>query len=141
MDKIGLKLCDVQGRLFENSIDEGYDSEAFITAFMKSSVARHLDSPYDRYQWAGEEYLMEELGDEVEIRRGGEAYPREDLYWAGYLYRYWQLLTGEGSREIIKIAPARTMRTNYLMFHTMDPELAIEDLKEIYRQRHKKKTA
>ena len=27
------------------------------------------------------------------------------------------------------------MNVNYLMFHTMDPEKAVEDLKEIYRQK------
>ena len=29
------------------------------------------------------------------------------------------------------------MNTNYLMFHTMTPELAIEDLKEIHTQKNK----
>ena len=27
------------------------------------------------------------------------------------------------------------MKRNYMMFHTMDPELAIEDLKEIHNQK------
>ena len=27
------------------------------------------------------------------------------------------------------------MNVNYLMFHTMDPEMAVEDLKKIYRQK------
>ena len=27
------------------------------------------------------------------------------------------------------------MNVNYLVFHTMDPEMAVEDLKEIYRQK------
>ena len=27
------------------------------------------------------------------------------------------------------------MNVNYLMFHTMDPEMAVEYLKEIYRQK------
>jgi len=30
------------------------------------------------------------------------------------------------------------MKRNYLMFHTMSAELAIDDLKEIYRQKKKK---
>ena len=37
--------------------------------------------------------------------------------------------------EIYRQAPAKTMNVNYLMFHTMDPEMAVEDLKEIYRQK------
>ena len=57
------------------------------------------------------------------------------MYWAGYVYRYWHYVTGESSREIYRQAPAKTMNVNYLMFHTMDPEMAVEDLKEIYRQK------
>ena len=29
------------------------------------------------------------------------------------------------------------MKRNYLMFHTLDPEVAIDDLKEIHAQRRK----
>ena len=31
------------------------------------------------------------------------------------------------------------MNTNYLMFHTMAPELAIEDLKELHQQKKQSK--
>ena len=34
-----------------------------------------------------------------------------------------------------KQADVKTMKRNYFMFHTMDPEPAIDDLKEIYEQR------
>jgi len=34
-----------------------------------------------------------------------------------------------------KQAPALTMKRNYMIFHTMDPVLAIEDLKEIHNQK------
>lgn len=36
---------------------------------------------------------------------------------------------------IYKQAPVKTMARNYLMFHTMDPTMAIENLKEIYKQK------
>ena len=32
--------------------------------FMRSKVARELDSAYNPMQWAGEEYLLEEFADE-----------------------------------------------------------------------------
>ena len=69
MNRIELKLCDTQGRLFEKSFDEGYDSESFIRSFMNSSVAENLDSTYNRMQWAGEEYLMEELRSEFNFKK------------------------------------------------------------------------
>ena len=39
-------LCDVQGRLFENSLTAGYDSPSFIAAFMNSEIAEYMDKPY-----------------------------------------------------------------------------------------------
>ena len=59
MDILQLKLCDIQGRLFELSGEKRIPSEAFIRAFMTSEVAKGLDSRYNRAQWMGEEYLLE----------------------------------------------------------------------------------
>ena len=135
MNELQLKLCDIQGRLFELSAAKGYDSTAFIKTFMTSDVARGLDSKFNRLQWAGEEYLLAELADTAELTTDGIVYDTEVLYWSGYLYRFWHFVTGEDSREIYRQAPAETMQRNYLIFHTLAPEAAIEDLKEIYRQK------
>lgn len=138
MDGIQFKLCDIQGRLFKLSGAKGYDSAAFIKAFMTSETAKGLDSKYNRLQWAGEEYLLAEVIDSAELTPGGKVYDKETLFWSGYLYRFWHFATGEDSREIYKQAPAETMNRNWLIFHTLAPEVAIEDLKEIHRQRNEK---
>ena len=135
MDEIALKLCDIQGRLFELSAAKGYDSAGFVKAFMLSETAKALDSKYNRMQWAGEEYLLEEVSTETALSVGGTVFPADVLYWIGYLYRYWHYYTGESSAKIYKQAPVETMKRNYTMFHTMDPSLAIEDLKEIHNQK------
>ena len=137
MDELQFKLCDIQGRLFELSAEKGYGSAAFIKAFMTSEISKNLDSKYNRMQWAGEEYLLEEVieaaGDKLAEK--GEVYSKDVIYWIGYIYRYWHYYTEESSKAIYKQAPVETMKRNYLMFHTMAPEVAIEDLKEIYRQK------
>ena len=138
MDDIQFKLCDIQGRLFELSGAKGYDSATFIKAFMTSETAKGLDSKYNRLQWAGEEYLFAEVVDSAKLTPGGKVYDKETLFWSGYLYRFWHFTTGEDSREIYKQAPAETMNRNWLIFHTLAPEVAIEDLKEIHRQRNEK---
>ncbi len=78
MNSMQLKLCDIQGRLFENSCQ--YGSEAFIRDFMNSEIAAHLDSPYNKYQWMGEEYILEELEDEKSLSKEGEKYSKDVLY-------------------------------------------------------------
>ena len=136
IDALKLKLCDIQGRLFELSAKKGYGSTAFIKAFMTSEIAKDLDSKYNRMQWAGEEYLLDEIisANPCAASSNGEIFSADVMYWIGYLYRYWHFYTGEDSAKIYKQAPVETMKRNYMMFHTMDPILAIEDLKEIHRQ-------
>ena len=133
------QLCDIQGRLFELALKNDYDCPQFIETFMNSQAAVSLDDTYDRLQWAGEEYILEELEDEAKgPKKAGTIYDREVMYWAGYVYRYWHYYTNETSREIYQIADAKTMNDCWLGFHTLDVELAIEDLKEIHRQRNEK---
>lgn len=67
--------------------------------------------------------------------KNGNIFTENQLYWIDYLYRYWHYYTGESSREIYGQAPVCTMKRNYTMFHTMDPALAVEKLKEIYNQK------
>lgn len=136
MNELELKLCDIQGRLFELSADKKLDSAAFVKTFMVSQTAKELDSKYNRMQWAGEEYLLEEIISDAGdiLTTNGETFPKDVLYWIGYIYRYWHYYTGEDSAKIYKQAPVETMMRNYLIFHTMAPEVAIEDLKEIHQQ-------
>lgn len=137
MNAFDLKVCDVQGRLFELSAKANYNSEKFIKSFMKSEVAKHLGSSFNRMQWSGEEYLLSEIADSAGdvFHENGQIFSKDVLYWIGYIYRYWLYYTGEGSAKIYKQAPVKTMARNYLVFHTMDPVMAIVNLKEIYEQK------
>ncbi len=137
MNELQLKMCDIQGRLFELSADRKYSSSAFVKAFMTSPVAKALDSKFNHMQWAGEEYVLDEFVSSVDnefLSKGDAILSKDVLYWIGYIYRYWHYYTGEDSAKIYKQAPYDIMKRNYMIFHTMAPEVAIEDLKEIYNQ-------
>lgn len=132
LDTLHLQFCDIQGRLFALSAKDGYDSEPFIRTFMESPTAAHFDLPYDRSQWMGEEYLLEEVVEAAGyLPHGGEVYDAETLYWIGYAYRYWHILTGDSSATIYSIADAEKMRHVYPAFHTLDVEDAIARLVEL----------
>lgn len=132
MDSLQRQLCDIQGRLFEISYDEGCASEDFVRAFMTGPTAAAYDRPYDRSQWMGEEYLFEEIDEESGgLPRGGARYGREVLFWIGYTYRAWHFLTGESSRQIYAAADASLMARAYPGFHTLDVEMAVARLREM----------
>lgn len=134
-----LTLSDMQGQLFELSKEKYLDSEKFIKAFMLSEIAADLDSDFNHVQWAGKEYIMERILDELhdEVEKGGELFDREQLYWIGYVYRSWHYYTSESSKQIYKQAPAKTMKATYLSYHTMSVEMAIDRLKESYKDKRK----
>ncbi len=135
-NSLQLTLCDTQGQLFELAAEKGYSSEAFLKAFMTSSVAADMDKEFHHLQWAGKAYILSRMEDELdsELKTDGTVYDKEALYWIGYIYRYWNFYTGESSREIYKQAPAKTMNVVYLMYHTMSPKMAIDRLKEAYNE-------
>ncbi len=96
----------------------------------------NLDDTYDRLQWAGEEYILEELDEEVQgLKKAGTIYDIEVMYWAGYIYSQWHYYTNECSQKIYEIANAEMINECWLGFHTLDVEMAIDNLKEIYRQK------
>lgn len=139
-DSLQSSLSDMQGKLFEMSINKGLDSESFIKAFMLSDIAKDLDSTFNQMQWAGKEYIMERILEELNdnLKIGGEIYDKETIYWIGYVYRRWHYYTGENSKEIYKQAPSKTMRSTYFSYHTMSVEMAIDRLKESYLEKHRK---
>ena len=137
LDVFEMTLCDMQGKLFEMSASEGYSSEAFIKTFMQSKTAADLDMVFNHMQWAGQGYIIDRLKEEnaSTLVKDATLYDNETLYWSGYLYRYWHFYTGESSKEIYKQAPANVMRSMYLMYHTMSPEMAIDRLKDTYKRK------
>ncbi|MBR2293260.1 MAG: hypothetical protein IKA44_02995 [Clostridia bacterium] len=140
LDVFEMTLCDMQGKLFEMSASEGYSSEAFIKTFMQSQTAADLDMVFNHMQWAGQGYIIDRLKEEnaSTLVMDDKLFDNETLYWSGYLYRYWHFYTGESSKEIYKQAPANVMRSMYLMYHTMSPEMAIDRLKDTYKRKKAK---
>lgn len=125
-------LAKMQAGLFEMSAKRGYDSERFIRAFMKSEIAAKLDSEFDFLQWAGKEYIMEKMEDEMSefLVKDGTVYNADTMYWIGYTYRKWACYTGESSREIYKQANAEYMNVIFLAYHCLDVLMAIDRIKE-----------
>ena len=132
MKDIELKLCDIQGRLFELSADAGYDSACFARVFMYSRTAKELDEKYNRMQWAGEEYLLEEIAANAgkKLKKSDEIFSKNVLYWIGYIYRFFSYTYEFQSTRVYKIVKPKELRGLFLPYHTLDPAQAIERILE-----------
>ena len=126
-DKDGLILCEMQGQVFEMSIETtSTSSEIFIRRFMQSIIAKSLDSgdilqtniqPKDIFERIIEQY-------------GSVKYSPNEMYWIGYIYRYFSYTYEKSSSQVYKIIKPKELRELFFAYHTMDPSQAIERILE-----------
>ena len=57
-------------------------------------------------------------------------YTRNEMYWIGYVYRYFALAYDFSSSQIYRIVKPQELRNVFLPYHTMDPAQAIERILE-----------
>ena len=132
INKDGLILCELQASAFENSIDKmNSSSEIFIRRFMRSKIAKRLDDESllesniqanDILQMVDEEYGVTDYG--------SVKYTHNEMYWIGYIYRYFAITYELTSAQIYKIVKPKELRGLFLPYHTMDPAQAIERILE-----------
>nr|WP_292165335.1 antitoxin [Butyrivibrio sp.] len=132
IDKDGLLLCDMQGKAFELSVTaQDNSSEIFIRRFMNSEVAKQLDNMavlQSNIQAADILSLIdEEYG---KSNYGSVKYTPNELYWIGYLYRYFSYTYDKTSVQVYKIVKPKELRGLFLPYHTMDPSQAIDRILE-----------
>ena len=132
ISKDGLLLCKLQAEVFENSIDiMDTSSEIFIRRFMKSEVAKRLDNESVLESNIQANDILELINEEYGISNYGSVkYSRNEIYWIGYIYRYFAFTYEMSSTQVYKIVKPKELRGLFLPYHTMDPAQAIERILE-----------
>lgn len=132
LDSNDLLLCRMQGRLFESSAHMARCASAvFVRRFMNSQLAERMDSGAFLFESSTKERLLEELDQEFGVSDYGKAnFASDELYWMGYLYRYWACAFEMRSARIFKCIGAKELRELFGPYHTLDPEQAIRRIAE-----------
>lgn len=61
---------------------------------------------------------------------GSEKYSVDEMYWMGYFYRAFCLITGKRSKTAYSIIGARELRGLYLPYHSLSIEKAVQRVLE-----------
>lgn len=132
IDKDGLLLCEIQAQTFEKSLEYmDTSSEIFMRRFMKSKISKRMDDeslldtnlqPADILELINEEYGVSNYG--------SVKYEPDEMYWIGYVYRYFSYTYEFSSSQVYKLVKPKELRSVYLPYHTMDPSQAIERILE-----------
>lgn len=132
IDNDGLLLCEMQAKAFELSCKlQNTSSEIFIRRYMNSEVAKQLDNMtvlQNNTQAADLLVLIDEEYGKSEY--GSVKYSPNELYWIGYIYRYYAYTYDKTSKQVYKIVKPKELRGLFLPYHTMDAEQAIDRILE-----------
>ena len=132
MDKDGLLLCDMQAKAFELSATaEDTSSEVFIRRFMNSDTAKQLDNMAVLQTNIQAADLLDLIDEEYgKSDYGSVKYTLNELYWIGYIYRYFAYTYDKTSVQVYRIVKPKELRGLFLPYHTMDPAQAIDRILE-----------
>jgi hypothetical protein len=132
ISKDGLLLCELQAETFENSIDQiESSSEIFIRRFMKSEIAKRFDNESILESNIQANDVLESVIEQYGVSNYGSIkYTRNEIYWIGYIYRYFAFTYKLSSAQVYKIVKPKELRGVFLPYHTMDPAQAIERILE-----------
>ncbi len=132
LDKDGLLLCDLQAKAFELSLTQyEMSSEIFIRRFMHSEIARELDSGAILQTNLLANDILERLTEEYgESSYGSVKYGANEIYWIGYIYRFYTYTYEQSSRQAYKTVKPKELRGLFLPYHTVDPAQAIKRIME-----------
>lgn len=132
IDKDGLLLCELQAKTFEMSIDATEaSSEIFIRRFMNSQISKSIDSCEILQTNMQAKDILERIEEQYgKSNYGSKRYTKNELYWIGYIYRYFSYTYEKSSVQIYKIVKPKELRALFLPYHTLDPSQAIERILE-----------
>ncbi len=129
-DRIGLDKALFQARLFEASVDKyGTSSPVFLRRFYRSSYAAKLDTcPGDLFLYDLNDafYRLDEQYGKSSY--GTLRYPKENLYWLGYLSRYICYTRNFDSRLFYSFFDVKQICQSYPAYHTQSEEWCLAHL-------------
>lgn len=132
ISKDGLILCELQAETFEKSIDMmESSSEIFIRRFMRSEIAKKFDNESILESNLQSNDILDLINEEYGVSNYGSVkYSKNEIYWIGYVYRYFAFTYEIISAQVYKIVKPKELRGLFLPYHTMDPAQSIERILE-----------
>lgn len=93
IDKDGFILCELQAKAFEMSATMSLtSSEIFIRRFMNSQITKSLDSGDVLQTNIQAKDVLERIEEQYgSSEYGSVKYTENELYWIGYIYRYFHI--------------------------------------------------
>ena len=132
LDSMEIKLCQMQAKIFEKSIEKtNYSSPIFIRRFMLSDLAKTFDDKKYLYSTITIDETYDVLDEEYGKSSYGQIkYTENQMFWIGYIYRCISIKYNLSSKTVYELFNAREIIKHYNIGHTFDIVQATERMME-----------
>lgn len=133
-DTNGLRLCEFQGKIFEESVDFfDCSSPVFLRRFRRSNLLKRLDQNESHmFSLWPKEALMEIEEQFGKSEYGKKKYSKDSMFWMGYLYRYISYTREVGTPLLFKLFDYKRLNGVYYAYHTQSMEWVVAALLDAY---------
>lgn len=123
-----LLMCRIQGRIFEHSLEYlNCSSPLFIKKYMNGEDALSMDRLEFLNTTKSDIQVLLEMKDND---YGTIKYSADELFWIGYIYRYWAYTRNIDSKKLFKICPGTLLHSYYSRGAFLSEEKVIEEISE-----------
>ncbi len=105
----------------------GYNSKSFVYEVMTNPLLEDLVYYDWRQEWAASTYLVPCMGHIVPFEKGNEYLPEYELWFLGYLYKWWMYSRKMKPKEIYENLPLEAYHAKFNFYHTQGWEYVISD--------------
>lgn len=123
-------LSEIVAGFFELSAEKGYNSIVVAEQAMNSRHGVETMTAICFKEYSSPLFMLEGYEKYAKLKLGKPIYPRDVMWFAGFLYKYWIITRDMSPQEIYKIAPIQRIYKAFPRLHTQGWEFAIEDLTE-----------
>lgn len=128
LDHDGLLMCKTQGEVFEKSLDYlNCSSPVFIKKYMNGFDAYSMDKNTFLNTTKNQLQMLQDIKDND---YGSIKYSKDELFWMGYIYRYWAYTRNIESKKLFKMCPSTVLKKYYLRGSCLTEEKIIEEICE-----------
>lgn len=123
-----LLMCKIQGRIFEYSLKYlNCSSPLFIKKYMNGDDALSMDELRFLNTTKSDIQVLLDMEDK---EFGTTKYNADELFWMGYIYRYWSYTRNISSKKLFKMCPGRVLVKFYPRGSFLSEEKVIEEISE-----------
>ena len=132
LDSLEIKLCQLQAKIFEASVNKTeYSSPIFIRRFMNSNVSKSFDDKKFLFLSSSIDGIFDEINEEFgESSYGKIKYSLDQMFWIGYIYRCIAIKYNLSSKKVFELFNAREVIKYYNIGHTFGSVQAAEWMME-----------